>query len=112
MHALLVVAAAFVGWPWSVRIALAVAVLTHAAACRPGPLPTLLIVGKDGSWRVPDWGGETLRLASRTRLTHFGIELHLGFGPERRHLVLLVDQLEPVEWARLNALFRRVIAQA
>jgi hypothetical protein len=112
LHALLIVAAALVGWPWPVRAALAFAALSHAALCRPRALPTLLIVGKDGSWRVPEWGGERLPLAAQTRLTALGIDLYLGIGPGRRHLVLLADQLDRVEWVRLNALLRRAVAQA
>jgi hypothetical protein len=109
---LLVVAAAFVGWPWPIRVALAAAALIHGSLCRPRELPTLLIVGKDGSWRVPEWGAETLLLAAPTYVTPFGIDLYLGIGPERRHLILLADQLERTEWTRLNALLRRAIAAA
>jgi hypothetical protein len=112
LHSLLAAAALLVGWPWPLRLALAAAALTHGAVCRPRALPALLIVGQDGSCRVPEWGDERLPLAAATCLTPFGIDLYLGIGPGRRHLMLLADQLEHTEWTRLNALLRRAVAQA
>lgn len=81
-------------------------VLAHALLRRWPDCPARLVVGGDGSCRVPEWGPETLRLAPRTRLTPFVIDLRFGPGPQGR-VLLLADQLEREDWARLSAILRR-----
>jgi hypothetical protein len=112
LHALLAVAALLVGWPWPVRAAWILAVLIHAALRRPRATPSLLIVGADGSWQIPEWGHETLPLARGSVLTPLGLALHLGIGPKRRHVLLLRDQVGPDDWRRLSAIMRRARMQA
>jgi hypothetical protein len=48
-----------------------------------------------------------LTLTDRTRITPFVLDLHLRKGPRAWRLLLLADQLDRGDWARLSALLRR-----
>jgi hypothetical protein len=106
LHALLAAAALLPGWPWSVRAAVLLGVFAHLSLRRLPESPPRLVFGSDGSCRIPKWGPEVLTLEAPTRLTRLAIDLRFGMGPRRR-VLLLWDQLESAEWARLSAILRR-----
>jgi hypothetical protein len=109
LHALLLAAAAFVGLPWPAKVLAALAALAHALARRPTPVPGTIVVAADGSWRVPDIGQGSFVLGPRTRLTAFWIRIDLRAAAARLDILLLADQLERDDWARLSARLRRAV---
>jgi hypothetical protein len=107
LHALLLGAAALVGWPWWCRALAMLAVGGHALGRWPAT-PGLLLVASDGSCSVPELGLHWLEPAPGTRLTAYWISLSLGKGRRRRDILLWVDQIDTTSWVRLTArLLRR-----
>jgi hypothetical protein len=107
LHAVLVVAGCLVGWPWYAKLLAAALTLGHGWWRRPRPPAVSLTVAPDGSCRVHQWGPDVLTLTDRTRITPFVLDLHLRKGPRAWRLLLLADQLDRGDWARLSALLRR-----
>jgi len=104
---LLVVAACLVGWPWYAKLLACVLTLGHARWRRPRPRATSLTVAADGSCRVHEWGPHLLTLTDRTRITPFVLDLYFRKGTRALRLVLLADQVDRDDWARLSAILRR-----
>jgi len=104
---LLVVAACLVGWPWYAKLLACVLTLGHARWRRPRPRATSLSLAADGSCRIRQWGPDVLTLSDRTRITPFVLDLHFRDGPRVWRLVLLADQVDRDDWARLSAILRR-----
>jgi hypothetical protein len=107
LHALLMTASLLPGWPWPMKLATLLGVLAHLWLRRLPDYPPRLVVGSDGSCQIPQWGPAIVTLAPRTRLTPFVVDLHFGTGLHRR-VLLLADQVEREEWARLCAILRRI----
>jgi hypothetical protein len=106
LHGLLVAAVALVGWPLLPKSLALAAVLSHALLRRPAAAPRLVLV--DGSaCAVPEWQTGLRPLGARTLVAPCWVRLDLGNGPWPRHLILLVDQLEPTEWRSLRAALAR-----
>ncbi|HJR71661.1 MAG TPA: hypothetical protein VKA43_16575 [Gammaproteobacteria bacterium] len=104
---MLVVAACLVGWPWCAKLLAGALTLGHGWWRWPGPPPVSLTIAPDGSCRVHQWGPDVFAFTDRTRITPFVLDLHLGQGPRARRLLLLADQLDRGDWARLSAILRR-----
>jgi hypothetical protein len=107
LHVLLVVAACLVGWPWYAMLLAVALTLGHAWWRRPRPRAASLTVAADGSCRIGEWGPDVLTLTDRTRITPFALDLHFRMGPKALRLLLLADQVDPDDWARLSAILRR-----
>jgi hypothetical protein len=110
LHVLLWAAAATIGVPWPWRVLAALAVLGHALARRPAVPPATLAVGADGSWHLPEVGRGGFMVGPGTRLAAHWIRVDLRAGAERLDILLLVDQLDREDWARLSARLRRTAA--
>ena len=107
LHAVLVVAACLVAWPWYVKLVAGALTMAHAWWRRPRPPAVVLLVAADGACRIPKWGPEVFALTRRTRLTRLALDLHVKAGPRGGRLLLLADQLDRDDWARLSAILRR-----
>ena len=104
---MLVVAACLVGWPWYAKLLAGALTLGHAWWWRPRPPVASLTVAADGSCRIHEWGPDVLTLAERTRITRFALDLHLKGASRAGRLLLLVDQVDRDDWARVSAILRR-----
>jgi hypothetical protein len=103
----LVIAACLVGWTWYAK-ALAVGLaLAHAWWRRPSTPVVSIAVAADGSCRIREWGPDVLTLTDGTRITPFVLDLRFGRGPGPKRLLLLADQIDRGDWARLSAILRR-----
>lgn len=107
LHALLVVATCLVGWPWYAKLLAGVLTLCHAWWRRPRSCAASIAVAADGSCRIHEWGPDVLILTDRTRITPFVLDLCFRKGPRASRLLLLVDQVDRADWARLSAILRR-----
>ena len=107
LHALLLAAAAFVGVPWPAKVLAGLATLAHAIARRPAPVPAAIAMAADGSCRVAEIEGLFV-LGSGTCFTTWWIRIDLRAPGARLDILLLPDQLERADWARLSACLRRV----
>ena len=107
LHALLVAAAWVVGWPWYAKLLAAALALGHAWWRRPDAPPVSIAVTADGSFRIPKWGPDVLTLTDRTRATPYVLDLHFAGGLRTGRLLLLADQVDRDDWARLSAILRR-----
>jgi hypothetical protein len=103
----LVVAACLVAWPWYAKLLAGALTLGHAWWWRPRPPAASLTVAADGSCRIHEWGPDVLTLTERTRITPFVLDLYFRKGPRVLRLVLLADQVDRDDWARLSAILRR-----
>lgn len=101
---MLAAAVLFVAAPWGLKAFGLVALLAHGAWRRPAPPPARLVLGADG-WCAWPGGTAAVRLGPRTRYTRGWVRLVDGSGA--LDILLLEDQLEPADWARLSALVRR-----
>lgn len=81
--------------------------LCHAWWRRPRPQSASLTVAADGSCRIPEWGPDVLTLTDRTRITPCVLDLYFRKGPRALRLLLLADQVDRDDWARLSAILRR-----
>ena len=81
-----------------------VAVALHAAARRPVSGPAELLVAADGSVAS---GDRFAALRPGTAVGRYALRIVAGSGAERLHVVLLIDQLDAEEWARVSAILRR-----
>ena len=107
LHAVLVAAACAVGWPWYAKLLAAALALGHAWWRRPDAPPVSIAVTADGSFRIPEWGPDVLTLTDRTRVTPYVLDLHFGTDLRTGRLLLLADQVDRGDWARLCAILRR-----
>lgn len=107
LHALLAAAALLVASPWPIKLAALLAVGSHGVVRRPRPPPAVILVDADAHCIVPAWSAGRLALGARTVVCPHWLRLDLGTGPQRRDMLLVADQLPPVEWARLRALLDR-----
>jgi hypothetical protein len=103
----LVATAWLVGWPSYAKALAAALALAYAWRCRPRPTAVSLAVAADGSCRIREWGPDVWTLTDRTRITPLVLDLRLGQGARIRQLLILADQVERADWARLSALLRR-----
>jgi hypothetical protein len=108
LHALLVAAAALLGWPAWIKVLAAVALVIHGFVRRPPRSPGLVLVAEGGVCSVPEWHRGPQPLGARTLMCPFWVRLDLGAGPWRRDLLLVADQVGSDEWRRLRALLARV----
>jgi hypothetical protein len=111
LHAVLAVAACLVGWPWHLKLLGGALALGHAWWRRPRTPAPAIVVAVDGSCRIPEWSHAVLTLTDRTRITPFVLDLHFENGARAGRLLLLADQLDRGEWARLSAILRRASVQ-
>jgi len=96
-----------VAWPWYATLLAGALTLGHAWWRRPRrPIPSLTMAA-DGSCRIHVWGPDVLTLTERTRITPFVLDLYFRKGPRALRLVLLADQVDRDDWARLSAILRR-----
>jgi hypothetical protein len=107
LHGLLLGAAALVGAAWWLKGLAALAAVVHGVVARPAATPTPILVAEDGSCRVPALGEQWLVPGPRTRLSAHWLRLSLVGGKRTRDILLCVDQVDAVSWARLNARLRR-----
>jgi hypothetical protein len=77
--------------------------LGHAWWRWPGTPAPSIAVAADGSFRIREWGPDVLTLTDGSRITPFVLDLRFG----RRRLLLLADQVDRGDWARLSAILRR-----
>jgi hypothetical protein len=111
LHALLLGAAALVGWPWWCGALAWLAILAHALGRGPGATPRRILLAADGACQVPELDARWRAPGSRTRLAAYWISLSLGEGRDRLDILLWIDQLDSVSWANLRArLLRRGVA--
>jgi hypothetical protein len=103
LHALLMGAAALVGWPWWCAALGLLAIVAHALGRWPAAAPRLMLLAVDGTWQVPELDTRWRPTGPRTRLAPYWISLSLGHGRDRRDILLWVDQLDAATWARLRA---------
>lgn len=61
----------------------------------------------DGTFRIREWGPDVLTLTDRTRITTFVVDLRFGGAPRAGRVLLLADQVDRGDWARLAAILRR-----
>jgi hypothetical protein len=66
-----------------------------------------VLVAEGGACAVPEWQIPWRPLGPRTTVAPFWVRLDLGAGAGTRELVLLIDQLAPEDWRRLNAVLAR-----
>jgi hypothetical protein len=83
------------------------AVGVHAALRRAQPSPELILIAADGTCTVPGWHAGPVAVGVRTVLCPLWVRLDCGKGRQRRDILLIADQLDAVEWARLRALLDR-----
>jgi len=83
-----------------------VALIGHAGARRPAPPPTL-VLGPDGTIRLPGVAQGAVVLCADSRVTPFWVRLSWQEPASRRELLLFADQLGRPDWARLSAGLRR-----
>lgn len=103
-------AAVLLGLPWPARVLAALAVLLHALLRRPAPGPATIAVTADGLCQVLAVDGEWRRPGPGTRIAPHWVRLDLRSAAGRLDLLLLADQVDPEQWARLCARLRRVRA--
>lgn len=103
--------ALLVGWPWPAKaVAIAVAV-GHAVWRRPRSVRAVIEVDADGVFRIPSVNAAPFAPGARTRLMPFWLRIVARNGPDTVDILLLVDQLNPVDWRRLTAILRRATAR-
>lgn len=90
---------------WELKAIGLVTLVAHGVRRRPAPPPAQLVLGADGSCVWPD-AIAAVRLGPRTRYTRGWVRLVDRSGA--LDILLLDDQLEPDDWARLSALVRRM----
>jgi len=100
-------AAALVGVAWWLKGLAALAVVVHGVVGRPAATPTPILVAEDGSCCVPALAAAWLVPGPRTRLASHWLRLSLVGGERTHDILLCVDQVDAVSWARLNARLRR-----
>lgn len=110
LHLLLAAAALLVAAPGWAKLLLLGVVAAHGLRRRPGRPPERVELGADGLWVCPGLGPEPLRLGPKSRFARGWVRLVDRSGAP--DLLLLEDQLEAAEWARLSALLRRMTLDA
>jgi hypothetical protein len=102
---LLAAAVLLVAAPVALKALGLVAVVAHGVRRRPAPPPERLELNEDGACAWP--GSSTVgRLGPKTRYTRGWV--HLVDRSGALDLLLLEDQLDPADWAKLSALLRRL----
>jgi len=107
LHGLLIAAAVLVGVPWPIKVSVALGVVLHGFVRRPAAAPETIAVAADGACLVPAAGGSWHRPGPGTRLAPWWIRIDLPTAAARLDILLLADQFERDDWARLSARVRR-----
>lgn len=111
LHALLATATLLVAAPAAVKVLALLALAGHAVVRRPRAAPSTIHVAADGSCAVPEWRTGNCRLGAGTLICPFWVKLDLGPGLRRRYILLIADQVGPLQWRRLRAVLRRATSQ-